>query len=176
MKKTLKIFAILFSVVVVLTFCSCKAKDESSHTSSTPKTEKSSTIIDSQSVDTASETLLRRISAAEDLNTIVSITILSDTDNTAITDKVAMDFLKKYTFSHTREDKRENWDGWLKENSILTLVVDTKTQGEYYLYLMQDGSIAIQVMCGDSEVPDLSYDFYVANKDDMLTKEKLEKF
>ncbi len=77
--------------------------------------------------DSTAKTLLHRIGANEDLNTIESITI-SDKIDTA--------------FSN--------------------------------LTNMQDKSIAIQQMCGDSEVPIISYDFYTADEENQLTKEKLE--
>ena len=87
-----------------------------------------------------------------------------------------MEFLQKYTYSHYRTDKRENWDGWLKENSDLSLTVITKSLATTNLYLMKDGSIAIAQMCGDSEVPEITYNFYTADNDDIITKEKLESF
>ena len=164
---TTKMLAVLFSIILILSFCSCKAKDKIISTSSTPVATKNS------------RTLLRATTASDDLDNIESIKILLDSCATGapiITDKKDMAFLQSYTYSHYRSDKRENWDQWLKDNSVLCLNVVTKTYGESSLYLMQDGSIAIAQMCGDSEVPDISYDFYTTDKDDMLTKENLEKF
>ncbi|MBQ6884413.1 MAG: hypothetical protein IJN56_01600 [Clostridia bacterium] len=178
MKNAVKVFAVLFSILILLTFCSCKVDDTSDLTSSTPQqTQSTNTLTNSQTIDDATaKTLLHRISANDDINTIECITVSdkTSTEFPTLINKQDMTFLQKYTYSHYRTDKRENWDGWLQENSILRLTVDTKNQGEYYLYLIQDGSIAIQQMCGDSEVPEISYDFYTANKENQLTKEKLE--
>ena len=180
MKNAIRVFAVLFSILILLTFCSYKADDTTDLTSSTPQQAQSTNApTNSQTVDdTIAKTLLHRISANEDINTIECITISdkTSTEFSSLINKQDMTFLNKYTYSHYRTDKRENWDGWLQENSILRLTVDTKSQGEYYLYLIQDGSIAIQQMCGDSEVPEISYDFYTADKENTLTKEKLESF
>lgn len=164
MKKTIKILAVLFSVAIVLTLCSCKSKDKIPETSSTSE------------ITETSNTLLSQLYANNDLNNIKNITISLSTCAVIppLTDKDDMEFLQKYTYSHYRTDKRENWDGWLKENSDLSLTVITKSLATTNLYLMKDGSIAIAQMCGDSEVPEISYDFYMADKEYMLTKEKLE--
>lgn len=171
MKKAFKLFALLFAIFTALTFASCKAKDDVGHTSSAP-------IVEQQNDDISNEqqTLLKRIIVSQDLNAIKNITISDATnDSTAtITDKDKMAFLQKYEFSKTLTDKRENWDVWLKENSTLNLLVDTTMQGEYNLYLINDDSIAIQEMCGDSEVPEITYEFYVAEEKDRLTKEILQ--
>lgn len=170
--RIIKLFAVLFSIVIVFTLCSCKVKDEISQVSSTPTTS-----ADSQPLDNnASNTLLSRMYADNDLNNIKNITISLSTcvALSPLTDKEDMEFLQKYTYSHYRTDKRENWDGWLKDNSDLSLTVMTENLVTTDLYLMKDGSIAIAQMCGDSEVPEISYDFYTADKADILTKEKLE--
>ena len=48
----------------------------------------------------------------------------------------------------------------------------------YILYNWPIAHIIIRkfIMCGDSEVPEISYDFYMANEDYILTIEKLKKF
>lgn len=160
MKKAIKMFSILFFIVVALTFSSCKANRTSSAHNNIQN----------------SDTLLRRISATDDLNNIENISILSGTDSNGaiLTDKSAFEFLPEYTYSHTHSDRREIWDKRLTDATDVALAVSTKTCGIQYIYLINDGSIAIQVMCGDSEVPELSYDFYTADNDNMLTKEKLE--
>ncbi len=181
MKKTIKMLAIFFLIIILLIFCSCKEKNAISHTSSDPLTTESTNLTaDNQLVTDAERTsvLLRTVTASDDLDNVKSIAILDETCIVLSTliDKEDMEFLQKYTYSHYRTDKRENWDEWLKNNSVLCLNVDTKTCGVSSLYLMQDGSIAIQQMCGDSEVPEISYDFYIADEEDKLTKEKLENF
>lgn len=121
-------------------------------------------------------TLLRNITASDDLNNIDSITVL---DETCIAkpypmDKDNIEFLQKYTYNHYRVTKKEYAEQLLKDKTEFGLKIITKTGEEIYLYVMQDGSIAIRQMCGDSEVPDISYDFYTADKENQLTKEKLE--
>lgn len=121
-------------------------------------------------------TLLRNITASDDLNNIDSITVL---DETCIAkpypmDKDNIEFLQKYTYNHYRVTKKEYAEQLLKDKTEFGLKIITKTGEEIYLYIMQDGSIAIRQMCGDSEVPDISYDFYTADKENQLTKEKLE--
>ena len=172
MKKTIRLLAILFSAIILFSLCSCKTRENTDLTSSTSILKETSPNEDN-STDT--QLLLRRISANGDLNTIESIIVREETctDNAPFMDKENFDFLQKYSFSHTKTDKRENWYGWLKENSTLTLTVTTKTQGDYLLYLIQDGSIAIQEMCGDSEAPEITYEFYKAETQDVLTKENI---
>lgn len=165
MKKLIKLFAILFSLFIMLICCSCKTKDNVNIASSTPAQKENS------------KTLLRVMSASGEIENIESITLLYEDGTTAsqvINNKADMEFLQKYTFSHSRTDKRERWDEWLKENKNFCIKVDTKIQGAYQLYVMQDGSIAIQQMCGDSEVPEIAYDFYKADKENVLTKENFE--
>lgn len=121
-------------------------------------------------------TLLRNMTASDDLNNIDSITVL---DETCIAkpypmDKDNIEFLQKYTYNHYRVTKKEYAEQLLKDKTEFGLKIITKTGEEIYLYIMQDGSIAIAQMCGDSEVPDISYDFYTADKENQLTKEKLE--
>ncbi len=121
-------------------------------------------------------TLLRNMTASDDLNNIDSITVL---DETCIAkpypmDKDNIEFLQKYTYSHYRVTKKEYAEQLLKDKTEFGLKIITKTGEEIYLYIMQDGSIAIAQMCGDSEVPEIAYDFYTADKENRLTKEKLE--
>lgn len=122
-------------------------------------------------------TLLRNMTASDDLNNIENIKILSGTCATGapvITDKNDLQFLEKYTYSHYRCTKKEYAEQILKDKTDFGLVVVTKTGEEIHLYVMQDGSIAKRQMSGDSEVPEISYDFYTADEEDTLTKEKLE--
>lgn len=172
MKKTIQILAVLFSVVIVLALGSYKANYETQLSSLTPEPKE---IANNNSNN---HTLLRTMSAIDEISNIESITILDETCIAVplLTNKENMEFLQKYTYSHYRSDKRENWDGWLEENSDFSLKVNTKTQGEYCLFVMNDGSIAVAQMCGDSQVPEISYDFYTADKNDVISREKLEKF
>lgn len=167
MKNVYKTLAVIFSIIAILTFCSCNANNDADSATSLPVLEEDSTI---------PQTLIHRISANDDLDTIESIIICEETCTSIspLMDKDNFDFLQKYTFSHTKTDKRENWNIWIKENSTLTLTVKTKTQGEYSLYLIGDGTIAIQEMCGDSEVPEITYEFYEAEKQDILVKESIK--
>ncbi len=122
-------------------------------------------------------TLIRRITADDDLNNIGGIRVISSSCTIGapiINDTSDMKFLQKYTYSHYRTTKKELENQLLKDKTNYSFEVVTKNQSKYFLYLMQDGSIAIQQMCGDSEVSEISYDFYTADKEDMLTKEKLE--
>ncbi len=121
-------------------------------------------------------TLLRNMTASDDLNNIDSITVL---DETCIAkpypmDKDNIEFLQKYTYSHYRVTKKEYAEQLLKDKTEFSLKIITKTGEEIYLYIMQDGSIAKAQMSGDSEVPDIAYDFYTADKEYMITQEKLE--
>lgn len=121
-------------------------------------------------------TLLRNMTASDDLNNIDSIIIL---DKTCIAkpypmDKDNIEFLQKYTYSHYRVTKKEYAEQLLKDKTDYSLEVVTNTGEKIYLYIMQDGSIAIRQMCGDSEVPEIAYDFYTANEEHRLTKENLE--
>ncbi len=164
MKKTIKIFTILFSVIFALSLCSCKEKDKT-QLSSTPTTTPNS------------RTLLWAISASDNLNNIGGIRIVTASCTIGapvINDKADMEFLQNYTYSNSRTTKKGLENQLLKDKTNYSFEVVTKNQSKYFLYLMQDGSIAIQQMCGDSEVSEISYDFYTADKEDMLTKEKLE--
>ena len=171
MKKVIKIIAALFSAIVILTFCSCKTKNNIDSVSTVPVSKD-----DSSNVDNTTQTLLRRISANSDLDTIERIMICEETCTSVspLMDKQNFVFLQKYTFSHTKTDKRENWPDWLKTNSTLTITINTKTQGTYSLYLIGNGSIAIQEMCGDSETPEITYEFYTAKDEDVLKKENIK--
>lgn len=164
MKKTIKILAVLFSVAIALTLCSCNKKDET-QLSSAPTTTQNS------------RTLLRAMTASDDISNIEEIKILSGTCATGapvITDKNDLQFLQKYTYSHYRVTKKEYAEQLLKDKTDYSLEVVTNTGEKIYLYIMQDGGIAIRQMCGDSEVPEIAYDFYTADKENTLTKEKLE--
>ncbi len=165
MKKTIKILAVLFSAAIALTLCSCSKKDKT-QLSSTPTTTKNS------------RTLLRTMTASDDISNIAEIKIISGTCATGapvITHKEDLQFLQKYTYSHYRCTKKEYAEQLLKDKTDFNLEVVTKAGENFYLYVMQDGSIAIAQMCGDSEVPEIAYDFYTADKENTLTEEKLEE-
>ena len=166
MKKTIKILAVLFSIALALTLCSCNKKDITQLSSTSTTTQNS-------------RTLLRTKTASDDISNIERIKILSGSCATGapvITEKNDLQFLQKYTYSHYRSAKKENSEQLLKDKTDFSLEVVTKAETKFYLYVMQDGSIAIAQMCGDSEVPDIAYDFYTADKKNTLTKEKLESF
>ena len=85
-----------------------------------------------------------------------------------------MTFLQNYTYSHSSTTKKALEQQLLKDKTNYSFEVVTQIGTKYFLYLMNDGSIATKQMCGDSQVSDISYDFYTADKNDTLTKEKVE--
>lgn len=144
------IFIIVIMVVLILSSCAAKKENH---------------------------TLLNKISESDDLNNIVDISILSGMDSlngVIITEESAFEFMKKYTYSHTDTDAGVHWDKKLADTVDISLAVNTKTCGIQYIYLMKDGTIAVEPQMSDNYYK--SYDFYRANEDDISTKEKLELF
>lgn len=125
----------------------------------------------------ANKTLLHRITENDNIDDIGGIRVSSSSctvGSPVINDKTNMTFLQKYTYSHYRTTNKDFANQLLKDKTNFTLEVVTKRQSKYYLYLMQDGSIAVEQMSGDSEVPDITYEFYTADKEHTLTKQKLD--
>lgn len=163
MKKLFKIFAVL--LLIIFAFCSCKSNDKIPTTSSTPTTTESK------------RTLLLAITASDNLNNIGGIKIVSSSctvGSPIISNKSDMAFLQNYTYSHSSTTKKALEQQLLKDKTNYNFEVVTQSGSKYFLYLMNDGSIATKQMCGDSEALDISYDFYTADKKDTLTKEKIE--
>lgn len=165
MKKLTKIFTVLFLIIIIFTFCSCKSSDKTPTTSSTPVTTKNT------------RTLLLAITASDDLNNIGGIKIVSSSctiGSPIISNTSDMAFLQNYTYSHSNTTKKALEQQLLKDKTNYSFEVVTQSGSKYFLYLMNDGSIATKQMCGDSQVSDVSYDFYTADKKDTLSKEKIE--
>jgi hypothetical protein len=165
MKKLAKVFTLFFLIVIMFSFCSCKSKNKISTTSSIPTTTQNT------------RTLLLAMTASDNLDNIGGIRIVSSSctiGSPIISNKNDMEFLQNYTYSHSRTTKKALEQQLLKDRTNYSFEVVTPNGSKYFLYLMQDGSIATKQMCGDSGVADISYDFYTADKKDILTKEKLE--
>ncbi len=92
---------------------------------------------------------------------------------TDITDTNDLIFLKEYTYSHEYPQKELHKLFAFPENQMIK--VESDFQKHQTMYLMKDGSIAIQTMSGDSGVTDVSYDVYTADKEYMLNEKALIK-
>ena len=98
--------------------------------------------------------LIRALRGTDNISVIKSLSIVHEygTDKTEITDSNDWTFIEKYTYSHIYPSE---------ELSILftfpgTNIIQIDDVGEQ-LYLMKDGSIVKQEICGDSEVTNITY-------------------
>ena len=114
--------------------------------------------------------LIRALRGTDNISVIKSLSIVHEygTDKTEITDSNDWTFLEKYTYIHIYPSE---------ELSVLftfpgTSIIQIDDVGEQ-LYLMKDGSIVKQEMCGDSGVDNRTYEVYRAEGKYMLNEEKL---
>ncbi len=92
---------------------------------------------------------------------------------TDITDTNDLVFLKEYTYSHEYPQKELHKLFAFPDTQMIK--IESDFQNHQTLYLMSDGSIAIQTMSGDSGVTYVSYDVYTADKEYMLNEKALIK-
>ncbi len=89
---------------------------------------------------------------------------------TDITDNTDLEFLKEYTYSH--EYPMEDLHNLLifPKNQLIQVISGNKKQT---MYLMDNGSIALQVTIENDGVTETKYDVYTAGSEYMLTEDKL---
>ncbi len=92
---------------------------------------------------------------------------------TDITDKDDLAFLDKYIYSHQYPQNELHKLFTFPETQMIK--VETDFADYTTMYLMDDGSIAIQTMNGDSGVSEISYDVYTADNKDILDEKALIK-
>ena len=173
-----KISTFLLLVIFTLILCSCTQNPDVPSSSGTIATQNEDILPSSDTNATQnSRTLLLAMTASDDLNNIGGIRIVTSSCTTGapvISDKSDMKFLQDYTYSHSATTKKGLESQLLQNKTKYSFEVVTQSQSKHFLYLMQDGSIAIKTMCGDSEVQDVSYDFYTATEKNILTEEKIK--
>lgn len=122
--------------------------------------------------DNNSGTLIRAISGTDETSDIVSMTIISEYGNgeVDITEAEDWEFLKEYTYdSPYPSDKYEELFTFPNTN-----IIQIKTNfDQETLYIMKDGRIVKQVMCGDSGVEERDYEVYLAKKKYLITEQRL---
>ncbi len=151
---------LILCLILCLGLCACqKAEPPESNNSNL------------NSFDEYETTLIRNLTASEDVSNIESLKI--EYKNAAepidVTEKNDLNFLKEYTYGGDFPTNRLHELYVYPPHCLITVNESIK------LYLLEDGSIAKQVMSGDSEVPEdeRTYEIYTAEKENMLTKEKL---
>ena len=159
MKKTL-IFIVC--LLLVLSASACKSLDKLSNDSSSHQNSNNS------------RTLIRALTGSESISAIEDLSILHEyhPKGTQITDSNDWAFFGKYVYINTvSADER----GELLDSQKTNLIKIGISEQE--IYLLKDGSIIIQEMCGDSGVKgeDRSYEVYKADKRYMLDEERLIK-
>lgn len=153
-----KFITLIICILLLLSASACKTSvSKPSDNSSKPNTENSISLI-------------RALRGTDNIFIIKSLSIVHEygADKTEITDSNDWTFLGKYTYSHIYPSE---------ELSVLftfpgTNIIQIDNSGEQ-LYLMKDGSIVKQEMCGDSEVTNRTYEVYQAEEKYMLNEEKL---
>lgn len=135
--------------------------------------------LDSQLNDVSSElssendrTLIRALTGSDDISLIENLSIIhhNNSAETKINNSKDWAFLKKYVYFDTvSAEERNNLIASSKTNLIKIGV------SEQEKYLLKDGSIIIQEMCGDSGVKeeDRNFEIYKAEEKYMLNEQKL---
>lgn len=156
-----KIFSLAICVLLLFCLSACKL------TQSTQNNDLSKSI---QNENKAS--LIRALTATDDVTAIQSFEIINEysANPTMISDNNDLNFLKKYYYSHTYPTDELHKLFTFPNNQIINVKVNDYINT---LYLMKDGSIAMQQMCGDSEVEEVSYEVYKADNQYMLDEERL---
>ncbi len=126
------------------------------------------------SSDAAKDTtpsIVRALTATDDLTEIESFEIVHKYSDypTKITDIGDLEFLSKYFYSNAYEGQLHELYAFPKNQIIYIYVNGYKNT----LYLLEDGSIVMQEMNGDSESPDVSYEVYKSEAEYMLTAGRL---
>ncbi len=164
-----KLLALFICILLMLSTSACKIfetelDDNSSQDNQLQAVFESEIELDSN--------LLRALRGTNDITEIESLKIIYDNNSkeAVITDIKDWEFLKKYvdvdTVSYSEKEK-------LIASPKTSLLVIGRSEGT--IYLLNDGRIIIQVMCGDSEVKeeDRNFDIYKAEEKYMLSESKL---
>lgn len=116
--------------------------------------------------------LMRTLTATDTVDHIQSFEIVHEysPNATVITDKNDLKFLEKYTYSHIYPSDKLHELFLFPDNCFITIEI---SGFKSKLYLMKDGSIAIQQMCGDNGVTDIPFEVYTADDQYMLNRERL---
>ena len=158
-----RIFVLSLVLVLSLGLCACqKAEPTESNKSNVNSSEEYKI------------TLIRQLTGTEKTDNISDFAICDTYGNelVKITDKKDLNFLKQYTYNCGLPENETNE---IFNYPDTKMVVSKSDFGELSFFIFSDGRIAIQVMCGDSGVPESerTYEIYTADKEDMLTEEKL---
>ncbi len=155
-----KLFVLIVIIVFSLNLCACQR--------TTPTESNNSNTNISGEYKT---TLIRNLTASEDVSNIESFKI--EYKNVAeavfITNKDDLMFLKEYTYGGDFPTDRLHELYVYPPHCLITVNESIK------LYLLEDGSIAKQVMCGDSGVPESerTYEIYTASEENRLMENKI---
>ncbi len=158
-----RIFLLSLVLVLSLSFCACqKAEPTESNNSN------------SNSFGEYKTTLIRRLTGTENIDNISDFAICDTYGNepVKITDKKDFNFLKQYTYNGELPTNEINEIFKYPDTKMVVLKFNN---GEISLFIFSDGRIVIQVMCGDSGLSESerTYEIYTADKENMLTEEKL---
>ncbi len=160
-----RILALCLVLVLSISLCACQnTANTESNNSNTNSSEEYET------------TLIRRLTGTENIDNISDFAIGDTYGNESfiITDKKDLNFLKQYTYSGELPKNETNEIFKYPDTKIVVL---KSNNGELSFFILSDCRIAIQVMCGDSAVPESerTYEIYTADKENMLTEKKLNK-
>ncbi len=157
--KKIFLFALCSVSLVCLTACSSFPSQQSNISSKISQTKNQITLI-------------RTLTATDTVDAIQSFEITHEYSPTPteITDKNDLKFLEKYTYSHIYPSDKLHELFLFPDNYFITIKVSVS---ESKLYLMKDGSIVKQSMCGDSAVTDIPYEVFTADNQYMLNQKKL---
>ncbi len=151
---------LILCLILCLGLCACQKSE--------PTESNKSNVNSSEEYKT---TLIRNLTASEDVSNIESFKI--EYKNAAkavfITNKDDLMFLKEYTYGGDFPTDRLHELYVYPPHCLITVNESTK------LYLLEDGSIAKQVMCGDSGVPESerTYEIYTASEENRLMENKI---
>lgn len=166
MKKFLTLTICAF---LIMSFSACKTNDLQQNNSSI-NTEKND--VSSEVNGEYQRTLIRTLTASEDVSNIenLSIVLNNESKEIKITDSKDWDFIGKYVYKNTVSyEQKNNLTNSQKSNQIKI------GSFEQELYLLKDGTIIKQEMCGDSGIKedDRTFEIYEAEEGYMLNEARL---
>lgn len=161
MKRMKKIFLFALCITLLICLSACNSSPSQQNNNSFEITQAANEI-----------PLIRTLTATDTVDAIKSFEIIHEYNPTPteITDKNDLKFLEKYTYSHIYPSDKLH-ELFLFPNNYRIII--KLNASENTLYLMKDGSIVKQQMCGDSGVTDVPFEVYTADNQYMLTHEKL---
>ena len=159
-----KFLAFIICLLLILSASACTVSDTQSNDSS----------LQSSGENELDRNLLRALTGTNDVSKIKSLRIFHDNNllTTAITNSKDWAFLEKYVYCYSVSyEEKEKLISGTKTNTIRIGTSDGT------IYLLNDGSIIIPEMCGDSGVKteDRDFEIYKADKKYILDEKALNK-